>query len=560
MKIHRKWSSFVFPVLAVLWMSGCQQAGNPVSSTSSQMGPSGQSAGVMPTATVGVKSDALLGGLLGPSVNCTQTCSSPSASLGASVTYSINLSISGGAASACQITDVLPAGMSYVQGTATTLAGGSFTCTGQTLTWVYNSLGPCNCVMTYVAKVNNVVGLIGSILPNTSVVTCGLLSAISSTVNLLVTCACTSTPTAAVSIPTPTFTCVPPTPTFTCVPPTATFTNTPVPPTSTFTFTPTNSFTSTPTSTNTPVPPTLTFTFTSTNSFTPVPPTNTFTAVPPPNTPTFTSTPAPVVSLSKTASELVALTGDVVTYTLHLNVSGSVASNLQIQDVLPSGCNFVAGSESDSLGAAFSVSGQTLTWAMSQAGPCSCSLIYQAKVNGLAAVGAVMTNLASLTCSSLSSPVSCLCNVTMGAPPVPTSTPIPIPTITLGQICSPASAAIGAAVTYTLNLGVTGCSCSANNVTIQDVLPAGLAYAQGTATTIAGGTFSASGQTLTWVYNSVGPCSCTMTYVAQVSNSLTGLVGSTLTNTAVLSCPSLTSALDAVSNLQVTGLLGGLGL
>jgi uncharacterized repeat protein (TIGR01451 family) len=139
---------------------------------------------------------------------------------------------------------------------------------------------------------------------------------------------------------------------------------------------------------------------------------------------------------------------------------------------------------------------------------------------------------------------------------VPTMTPIPIPTITLGQTCSPVSAALGAAVTYTLNLGVTGCSCSANNVTIQDVLPAGLTFVQGTATTLAGGTFSASGQTLTWVYNSVGPCSCTMTYVAQVDNSLTNLAGSTLSNSAVLTCPSLSSSLTASANLLVTGVLG----
>jgi uncharacterized repeat protein (TIGR01451 family) len=187
-------------------------------------------------------------------------------------------------------------------------------------------------------------------------------------------------------------------------------------------------------------------------------------------------------------------------------------------------------------------------------------MTYQVKVNGSAAVGAVMTNTAALTSPSLPSPVSCLCNMTMGAPPVPTLTPVPIPTITLGQACSQASAALGEAVTYTLNLGVTGCSCSANHVTIQDVLPAGLSYVQGTATTIAGGAFSASGQTLTWVYNSVGPCSCVMTYVAQVDNNVTNLVGSTLANTATLTCPSLSSSLSALANLQVTGALGVLGL
>jgi len=248
------------------------------------------------------------------------------------------------------------------------------------------------------------------------------------------------------------------------------------------------------------------------------------------------------------------LTGDVVLYILHLNVSGSAANNLQIQDVLPAGCDFVQGSESDNLGAAFSVSGSTLAWVIPQAGPCSCTMTYQVKVNGLAAVGAVMTNIASLTSPSLPSPVTCLCNVTMGAPPPPTSTPVPIPTITLSKTSSSPLLSLGGAVTYTLYLSVS--NCAAGSVTIQDVLPVGLSYVQGTATTVAGGAFNASGQTLTWVYNTVGPCSCTMTYVAQANNLLIGLVGSLLTNTATLTCPSLSTALSASVDVQVTGLLG----
>ncbi|HTC21933.1 MAG TPA: hypothetical protein VK859_13840 [bacterium] len=459
MKIFRKVGSLVFALLAVFWMSGCQQASNPLSSTASQMGPGGEATGagpgsVMPTQTA-VKSQSLPGG---SSVNCTQTCSSPSAALGASVTYTVNLAISGSAATGAQITDILPSGLTYVQGSATTLPGGTFTCTGSTLTWVYSTVGPCTCTMTYVAQVNNLVGLVGSTLANTAVMTCtGLSAAISASVNLLVSAVATSTATVCVSTPTPTFTCVPATPTFTftcapptatntpvpptptftftCVPPTATFTNTPVPPTPTFTFTSTNTYTFTFTSTNTPVPPTPTFTFTSTNSFTPVPPTSTFTPVPPTATRTFT-------------------------------------------------------------------------------------------------------------------PV----------PPTPTRTftPIPIPTVSITQAASSLTCALGGAVTYTINLAISGAACA--NAQIQDVLPAGMSYVQGTATTIAGGTFTCTGSTLTWVYNSVGPCSCTMTYVAQVNNVL-GLVGSTLANTAVMTCPSLSSSLSASASVQVVAsLLGGLGL
>jgi uncharacterized repeat protein (TIGR01451 family) len=113
---------------------------------------------------------------------------------------------------------------------------------------------------------------------------------------------------------------------------------------------------------------------------------------------------------------------------------------------------------------------------------------------------------------------------------------------------------LGGAVTYTLNLSIT--NCAAGSVTILDVLPSGLTYVQGTATTIAGGAFNCTGQTLTWVYSTVGPCSCTMTYVAQANNLLTGLVGSLLTNTAVLTCPSLSAALSASVSVKITGLLG----
>lgn len=447
---YRFWLGCAGAMSLVLLNSGCQQASNPTTAALSQ--PSDTAAAGVSSGSTTVNSSSLLNGLLGPSVSCVQTCSSPSASVGASVTYSVNVNVSGGTANACQITDVLPAGMSYVQGTATTLAGGTFTCTGSTLTWVYNSLGPCNCVMTYVAMVNNTAGLVGSTLANTSSMTCsGLSGAISSTANLLVSAVSTA-PTACVCTLVPTFTPVslPPTNTPTPVPPVPTCTFTPVPPTNTPTFTytststPTNTFTATSTPTNTFTCTntfTSTFTSTPTNTFTA---TKTFTPVPPTNTPTFT-----------------------------------------------------------------------------------------------------------FTSTRTSTPV----------PPPPTSTPIPIPTISLSQVSSQASAALGAAVTYTLNLGVTGCSCSANNVTIQDVLPAGMTYVQGTATAIAGGAFSASGQTLTWVYNSVGPCSCTMTYVAQVDNSLTNLVGSTLSNSAVLTCPSLSSSLTASADVLVTGVLGGvLGL
>ncbi len=416
MKIPLKWTGLTCFVLAVGMLAGCQQANSPMTASPSQMGASGTGGADSATATPDVKASSLLGCLLCPpptptpmpNVGMTQSCSPGTVSAGGSVTYTVQLSVTGGAASNVVVQDVLPAGMSYVQGTATSLAGGTFTCTGSTLTWVYNTVGPCTCTMTYVAQLaGTAANLAGSVLANTSTLACtGLSAALSATANLLVSASAALTP-----------------------PPTNTFTSTPVPPTATNTFTPTNTFTATATPTNS---------FTPTNTFTS---TNTATAT---HTPTSTFTPTRTFTPTNTGTP---------------------------------------------------------------------------------------TNTFTVT-----------------------DTPTPI--VNLTQTCSALSAALGGAVTFTLNLAVSG--CAAGNVVIQDVLPAGMSYVQGTATTLSGGAFTCTGSTLKWVYNSVGPCNCTMTYVAQVNN-LVSLVGSTLTNSAVMTCPSLTSSATASANLLVTGLLG-LGL
>jgi uncharacterized repeat protein (TIGR01451 family) len=431
-RIAKFGSLLLLPLLVLC--AGCGSKDNPVASASGV-----SAAGATPGATVmtqpsGAQSQSLLGLLPGQSVNCIQTCSSATAGIGGTVTYTIQLAISGSAATGAQIQDVLPSGMSYVQGSATTLPGGTFTCTGSTLTWVYNTVGPCTCVMTYVAQVNNVVGLVGSTLANTAVMTCaGLSSAISTTVNLVVSSVPTLTPTVCMSTPTPTFTCVPPTATFT------------------FTRIPTN------TPTFTCVPPTNTPTYTFTNTYTPTN-TFTFTPIPPTNTPTYTHTPTNTFTITNTPTNTFTFTN---TFT--------------------------------------------------------------------------PTNTFTAT-----------------------NTPTPLPTVSLSQTASSLTCALGGAVTYTINLAISG--SAATNAQIQDVLPIGLSYVQGTATSIAGGTFTCTGSTLTWVYSTVGPCSCTMTYVAQVNNVL-GLVGSTLGNTAVMTCPCMSSPLSSTTSLQVVGsLLGGLGL
>jgi uncharacterized repeat protein (TIGR01451 family) len=130
--------------------------------------------------------------------------------------------------------------------------------------------------------------------------------------------------------------------------------------------------------------------------------------------------------------------------------------------------------------------------------------------------------------------------------------------VDIAQTVSSLTCALNGSVTFTIHVTVS--ACAAANATVQDVLPAGLSYVQGTATTLAGGTFNCTGRTLTWVTNSVGPCSCTMSYVAKVDNVL-GLIGSTLTNTAVMTCDNLSGSASGSVGVKILGsILGGIGL
>jgi uncharacterized repeat protein (TIGR01451 family) len=85
----------------------------------------------------------------------------------------------------------------------------------------------------------------------------------------------------------------------------------------------------------------------------------------------------------------------------------------------------------------------------------------------------------------------------------------------------------GQSLTYTITVTNSGVS-TATGVTVTDVLPAGITFASGTATS---GTVTNAGQTVTGSLGSIAPgASVTMTLVGTVSSSATG----TLTNTATV--------------------------
>lgn len=201
---------------------------------------------------------------------------------GTDFSYTLVITNTGTAATsgAINVTDALPAGLSFVSG-----SGGGFTCSavGQDVTCTSSSvIASNNGIATITLTVNPTTT---GVKANTASVSGGgdTSTASSNTVNTTVDPLPTATPTVT---PTPTETATPtatPTETATAVPPTATPTETAtgVLPTATATSTPT------PTATAVTLPPTATATATSTN--TDVPPTATATA-------TATPTSTPVVN------------------------------------------------------------------------------------------------------------------------------------------------------------------------------------------------------------------------------------------------------------------------
>nr|HVZ81211.1 hypothetical protein [bacterium] len=188
---------------------------------------------------------------------------------------------------------------------------------------------------------------------------------------------------------------------------TFTFTNTRTPtntPTATFTFTPTNTHTATYTPTNTA---TNTATSTPTSTYTP-----TFTS-----TPTDTFTPTPGVNIAKKVSESVANSGDVVTYSLILNVVQSPASSVTVTDHLPANETF-QGFLITPYGGTPSNNGNDLTWTWNPpqslpVGP--ATITYQAKIADLLKGGTILTNSAELTYAGGPGPKNASVNVVIAS-------------------------------------------------------------------------------------------------------------------------------------------------
>jgi len=240
-----------------------------------------------------------------PTLTLSKSASPTSASPGGTVTYTLAYGNTGaGAATNTVITDVLPANITYVTGSASN--GGSYNATSRTLTWTPGTVNPnATAQVTFQVTVDNT-ATVGSTINNTA-----------SIASTEVTTPVTSN-TASVTV---------------------------------------------------------------------------------------SSTPKPTLTLSKTAAPTSAAPGATVTYTLNYGNTGSAgATNTTLTDVLPANITYVTGSASNS--GSYNASTRTLTWALGAlVSNANGQVTFQATVNAGATVGSTINNTASIASTEVTTPV-----------------------------------------------------------------------------------------------------------------------------------------------------------
>ncbi len=235
------------------------------------------------------------------------------------------------------------------------------------------------------------------------------------------------------------------------------------------------------------------------------------------NTATQTSTVGATADLSIAKTGGAAVTaGGQATYTITVNNNGpSNASSVVVTDVLPAGMTFVSSNVTPS------VNGQTITWptvgTLSNGG----SQVYTLTVDIASSASGTLNNTASVTSATPD---------TNGANDSATQNSSVTVSADLGLTKTVGGAVeAGSQATYTITLTNNGPS-DASSVVVTDVLPAGMSYASATPTP------SVNGQTITWPTLPTFADGASQVYTLTVNVS-SGASGD-LTNTASVASPT----------------------
>lgn len=227
-------------------------------------------------------------------------------------------------------------------------------------------------------------------------------------------------------------------------------------------------------------------------------------------------------TIVKTASSASVVAGAEVGFTLTVTNPASntgPAALTQLQDVLPAGFAYKAGSTTGVFGAADpAISGQTLTWS----GGAAIAPGASATLGFVAVAPSVTGAYSNVATASTDSGVL-------------TSEPVQIGVgaarLTLGKVANAGSSAPGGTITYTISYA-NDSPVNATGVSIADTLPAGLTYVPGSCT--GGCTYAAATRTLTWSIGALaaGEGTFSVGYQATVDSPYTG--AATSQNTATI--------------------------
>lgn len=129
-----------------------------------------------------------------------------------------------------------------------------------------------------------------------------------------------------------------------------------------------------------------------------------------------TATGTPDIEIQKSASESVARSGDVITYSLTLRVTGNTAHLVQVADQMP-GHLIYAGTGAVPAGgtSAWDPASKTLTWSWAYLAPGTYSLAYQADVDFYVTEGTLITNCASVNYDGLAAPRTACASTSMAS-------------------------------------------------------------------------------------------------------------------------------------------------
>lgn len=262
---------------------------------------------------------------------------------------------------------------------------------------------------------------------------------------------------------------------------------------------------------------------------------------------------SPLLHLAKSsvpASGSIVQVGDTIAYTINVTNTGDGAANAQtVTDTLPAGVTLVDGSAKP---APTSVNGQTLTWtvdvpAATGATPGAAAITYSVTVDPDVAPGSTLTNTA-----------------TVAGLTATTDHHVATGDLTLVKRVAQSTAEYGDTLDYAFTATATG-TADQHDVTVTDVVPDGTTYVDGSAACTDSGTcttsYDAATRTVTWVLGDLAAgASRTLGFSVTIDvpdfDPVVGLPARTIHNTGIIGSDAVNPTPSNEVKTPLTAVLG----